>query len=199
MHNIQQSNISHFVPQSLDPGQSFSLTTGCAAKWNTMSTGMLLCFLFAVLIQYFNKENLEKEAEMKPDRAEQIKNDWEETADRSIRSPRRSYIMWSVEFQRVCRNRHRWQRLRGNTVPLFSLLKITFRQQNHRDRYITGKHAAAVCKMIKTTVQRWDHWPDERDVVQRAAQDGTPLQGKRLLTGLVIKPGNTHEHEHTEE
>lgn len=30
---------------------------------------------------------------MKPDRAEQIKNDWEETADRSIRSPRRSYIM----------------------------------------------------------------------------------------------------------
>lgn len=58
-----------------------------------MSTGMLLCFLFAVLIQYFNKENLKKEAEMKPDRAEQIKKDREETADRSIRSPRRSYIM----------------------------------------------------------------------------------------------------------
>lgn len=168
-------------------------------KHNVHRHAFCFFFLFAVLIQYFNKENLKKEAEMKPDRAEQIKNDWEETADCSIRSLRRSYIMWSVEFQRVCRNRHRWQRLIVNTVPLFSLLKITFRQQNRQDRYITGKHAAAVCKMIKTTVQRWDHWPDERDVVQRAAQDGTPLQGKRLLTGLVIKPGNTHEREHTEE
>lgn len=186
---IFNSLIFQFLSLSLScPGQSFPLTTGCSAKSNTMSTSMLLCFfLFAVLIQYFNKENFKKEAELKPDRAEQI-----ETTGRkpqTIRSPRRSCIMWSVEFQKVCRNRHRWQRLKVNTVPLFSLLRITFRQQTC---YITGKHAAAVCKMIKNTVQKWDHWPDEWDVVQRAAQDGTPLQWERLLAGLVIKPGNTH-------